>query len=456
MVPPISEAERDVSHAETEQASRAIDLPVRAIVTFCLMYASLLATVLIAFPMSSYLWKLASVPNAIVLVYCAVFLVVAWMMGQLVPALSPSRQALILGVLWAAIYWIKQASPLGDDWLHQVRMDEPQQVCALSEPLSEWLLLRTFESGAWRVTAAFSPLAGLLSSVLVLMTLFELIPTNRFNAWRFFSIWLFAANGIHLVFFKGYLETPQLAYPAALASVYLLVRYLKQHQPWTFVLSALFYSIACLLHGAHTFWFPIFILIPLYQIWVARSHTLTRFLFAPAALAALGWGVGLLSISSLLGCGIFLGAAAGGADGKMFVPIAEITSRFERYVFFSSDHFIEVASIASLVGLFLFMILPVFWRHLYRGVRSEDLNRAPLLLLMMLLFLAHCTLISLWNFDLGFPTDYDLMTSLGLLSIGLPLVILMEVLERPTASVYGLLFTSHCLSWALISRFLLR
>ncbi len=94
--------------------------------------------------------------------------------------------------------------------------------------------------------------------------------------------------------------------------------------------------------------------------------------------------------------------------------------------------------------------------HLYRGVRWEDLSGAPLLLLLLLLFLAHATLISLWNFDLGFPTDYDLMTSIGLLSIGLPLVILMKILERPTAFVYGFLVTSHCLSWALISRFLIR
>ena len=202
----------------------------------------LLVILFLTTPMFGFV--LPGLGGALFIAHCLVFLLFAWILLTKWSRLTDHLMSLILTLAWCPFYWLLDVTPLGDDWLAQVQFHPG---CMFSEALGEAYLKILYLNGLWYVTPYIAPASGSLTTYFVLRTLFLLTskaPESHRREWRFFAVCLFVSTGIHLIFFKGYLETTQLAVPFAVISSYLLLKYVQTGLLSYAIYSAGFFSLA--------------------------------------------------------------------------------------------------------------------------------------------------------------------------------------------------------------------
>ena len=258
-----------------------------------------------------------------------------------------------------------------------------------------------------------------------------------------------------MIFFKGYLETTQLAVPFAVISSYLLLKYVQTGLLSYAIYSAGFFSLAFLMHASNIFWFPVFFIIPVYVNLMVTNRAFNLNSLIPPLLAIILIITVLMILNQFEGFGIFAGGAAGGGDGKMFVPLFEVTSEYQRYVIFSKGHLSDVGAIFAVTNFLFLFAGPVYVLSWKKLLEKNPSQAGMFSLFFTLVFLAHFTLAFFWNFDLGFPQDYDLMVSMGILWLGLPLVLIMMTHSRPPLSAWLVLIYGQIVTWLHIGVYLL-
>jgi len=383
-----------------------------------------------------YVTNLPGLSNTYVLIYTIIFLILVLIVLYESNGLTDNYISLLFTFAWSPQYWLLTVLPLGDDWFIQAQQ---LPCCMFSEALGHALYKFIFTNELWHITPFIAPAAGSVTCYLVLRTLLLLtsdIAENHRTEWRFFSILLFVSSGVNLIYFKDYIETTQIASPFAVLSVYLLIRFCKTGRIVFSYYAAVFWSLAFLVHASNIFWWPVFFIISYYvDCYYHRKKCKFCFLL-PGLLSIILIIVIMLMLNSVEGYRIFAGGAAGGGDGKMFVPLMVASSRYEHYLLFSQSHFSDVATIMSITNFFFIFAGPIYLLSWRKIGKSKDLYLEPLSMLFVLIFLAHFTMVFFWNFDLGFPHDYDLMTSIGMLWLGLPLLLIMNAQTRPPASAW--------------------
>ncbi len=397
---------------------------------------------------SSYVAKFGAMFDGVAVAYATGFAAVACVLVTRAPRLSDARLSLLLTFAWIPIYWLRSVQGLGDDWLRHMRRHDGVM---LSEALSEALLRIIYEAGGWSLTPFLSPVCAVPVTFLSILTLLELVPEGpHARRWRVFAVLLFASSGLHLLFFRGFVETTQIAAPFAVAAVFLLLRFAKSGDRRQANGAGLMAGIACLCHGSHAFWLPVLALAPVLTAGEAWRRPRRRD-FVPLGLALGVIGVTLTVLHETEWFRVFVGNAAGGGDFRAFVPLLERTSPYERYLFFSLAHFADAANVFATSGFALLLLIPALaWRRVKPVGSVRQPEQGPYVVLV-LLFLAHAALYLSWNFDYGYPRDYDLMTSLGLTWLGLPLVVAMRLWSRPPVHAWAVLALAACASWRLIS-----
>ena len=389
------------------------------------------------------------------IIHCLVFLLFTWILLTKWSRLTDHLLSVILTLAWCPIYWLLDVTPLGDNWLAQVQIHPG---CMFSEALGVAYLKILYLNGLWYVTPYIAPASGSLTTYFALRILFLLTskaPESHVREWRFFAVCLFVSTGGHLIFFKGYLETTQLAVPFAVISSYLLLKHIQTGLLSYAIYSAGFFSLAFLMHASNIFWFPVFFILPVYVSLVVAKRAFNFNLLIPGLLSIILIIIVLMILNEFEGFEIFAGGAAGGGDGRMFVPLFEAAGEYERYVIFSKDHLSDVGAIFSVTNfLFLFAgpLYVISWKRL---IESNRCQRDIYSLFFILLFLAHFTLAFFWNFDLGFPHDFDLMVSMGILWLGLPLILIMMTHSRPPLSAWFVLIFGQIVTWLHIGIYLL-
>lgn len=267
---------------------------------------------------------------------------------------------------------------------------------------------------------------------------------------------LIAAIPLQMVFYRGYIETMMIAVPAGLLFLHALFRTADRPIPQNVIIASMALGLAVLMHGVYFFWLPV---LPL-MLWLSRifkirlpdSLTVWRIVSLSSAsvvIVALMYAGGL-GLIRLAGLELDWTNASGGGDGKAFVSFVEYAQNpFIAYTFGSRKHIVAVFSILVYAAP---LLLPMLVVRTVRMLRMpppslRDVMTADVALL--LLTGAFVGFITLWNFDLGFFFDFDLIFSLSI-----PLALLTERLWSAGAARAALLAVVQTLLWMLAySRF---
>jgi len=268
---------------------------------------------------------------------------------------------------------------------------------------------------------------------------------------------LITAIPLQMVFYRGYIETMMIAVPVGLFFLHGLFRAADRPSPRSIIIVSSALGLAVLVHGVYFFWLPVLpmllLLCHIFRIRLPGSLTAGRALslslisiVIPAAMY-----VGGLGLIRLAGFELDWMNASGGGDGKAFVSLVEdATNPFIAYTFGSWDHIVAVFSIPVFAAP---LLLPMLVMRIVKILRMpppslrESIQAADVALL--LLTGAFAAFITLWNFDLGFFWDFDLIFSLSI-----PLALLTERLWMMRAAWAALLSVMQTLLWMLaFSRF---
>ena len=269
----------------------------------------------------------------------------------------------------------------------------------------------------------------------------------------------YLASGVHLVFFSGYLESTLTSLPWLVGYIYLCLRYYDadsrrpKEARRNLIGAAFFLALAALFHGQITFLSPSLLIVILLKR-IGKGEV--RALWIDLALTAAIWiGLAVVTHSLLLAVGFHIeaGNIQGGGDSRRFVPLdpSEVQSHWVRFGMFSVAHFTEVANILAAASPLC------VWLWSSRVTRREDAtksSRRPEAWCLQLMALGYVSLVVLWNFDLHFPIDYDLMLSM---SIPFHLSVLSFLFSRPQGPTYGTFLMvggGIMYSWCIMSSFL--
>jgi len=219
---------------------------------------------------------------------------------------------------------------------------------------------------------------------------------------------LYLGCGVQAVFFRGYVENTQLAIPALLVAVRVLLRYVRRATPGldaTIVPAAAMMTLAALFHGQNAFLIPGLLAAAALRRLPARQYGA---LAADVALAG-------LTVAVVAGAAIDAVRAAGfvttpgnltARQATMFVAVWRPLAAQDDFRMFSFNHLLQVANIMA-VAFPAFPIVAIAlaaWRPMAAAPKSESL--------LAVLALGYLAFAFLWNFSLGFPNDYDLMVSM--------------------------------------------
>lgn len=261
-----------------------------------------------------------------------------------------------------ALYLARTVPPFGDTvfW----RAHAASTTLYLSEPLSQAVL----HLARARLDLV-APAAGLLAAAAWLF------------AWRgdrlAGALW-YLGSGIHLCFFRGFVENTQLAVPCALLYLGLLARHRESCSRRELLGAGACLALACLCHAQNLALAPALLL-------AGRRAPLGA--AAAAATTAAVFGL-LLALGFTFETGNF----GGGANRTLLAP------------FGSDGHESRVAAIVAGAA-------PVAWLAPLLFLRRARARRDPVPALAALGGLAFVALV---EFDLGFPQDWDVMVALTL------------------------------------------
>jgi hypothetical protein len=322
-----------------------------------------------------------------------------------------------LSCLLTYVYYETNTLPWGDTRIWTVQAAHKQ--AWLSEPFSNVLYYYMKRMGILEHLAGFF---GFLNSLLFFLVADRLYVSSRDEREAGLNAVIvslaYVGSGVHLYYFSGTIENTYTSTPFLLGFLYFYTQYwYRNRQPGTrgivdgdLAVASLFLVVASFFHGQNVFLYPA---IPIAAAWKYSWHSsprrMARDLVTSHALMLLVAGVCYL-VLIVLGFEVVAGNnVTGGADQSLFVPLGEMTSVHHRFLFFSGAHFGLVAGILSLASP-LFLAVPMLvvlgWKDAWkRGVFNTALVFPALGYICFLL---------LWNFDYGFPKDYDLMVSMGI------------------------------------------
>lgn len=309
---------------------------------------------------------------------------------------APWVFALLYGIPFFALNF---QDSLGDT--HQV-MDYVTQRYYMSEPgataIHYWfyrLLRDPFNLSAKAVIALTSSIAGVIYLWLTAKISFVLLPDADARRRLLFRLVYFAA-GSSLLFY-GYVENPPIAMPGEQAWVLATLIFLRTPSMRNNAMCGVALAIATLMHGRAAFLAPALLVGGL----IPAAPLSRRFLSATIGGAAFG-----LTLALVVG-GIFLfdpdgvmqnrvGNILGGGNRRMFV---------EGFRFFSESHWRELwcilwVSAGVTAPVILVGLISVFRR-----------SRPSYLIWAMSYIAAGMVYVSIWEFDYGFFTDWDLLFS---------------------------------------------
>lgn len=355
--------------------------------------AIVLAVLLVVTPSRVWVLSRGHLPQGNVILWLVLILGVAFASVLSRPSLRPS----LVGIAATAMYVAGSTASLGDraQWLAHMRSKE----LFVSEPLAQFVYSLVH---SWGGDPGLVPVIAGFAFAFVYLRLAQQVRGNAAGDW-FTVVGTYLATSLHLVFFRGFVENPPLALPLVLLFVGAALKHMDGGQPKHFYVAAVAGAAAGLLHGSTWFVLPAWWLTLLV---VGRNAGAwpTAWKMLASALATHAVTVGAFAATVLLlGYRFSLGNALGGGDAGAFVPLLYPTA-FAPATFFSRDHWLRVANIC-------FAGSPLFFVGAMAALRSRD--STPRALFLGLLALAYIGFISLWNFDLAFPGDYDLMFSLS-------------------------------------------
>jgi hypothetical protein len=248
---------------------------------------------------------------------------------------------------------------------------------------------------------------------------------------------LYLHTPLPFLYSYGFVENPQLAIPFLLLAIVTLGECV-QGRRGMWAGSALL-GVACFVHGFVTFFLPV---IPIAAVLRsisrrsgnARARRILRDVSEGTAACAAAIVLCLMATVAV-GLELQIGNVTGGEDNLRFVPLRpEDMSFWTRFVMFSMEHLVEFSNIV-VFGLPVLVVGPAFL--LFRPTKLSSLIGSPVAAFYASWIVGYLAFVFLWNFDLGFPADLDLMLSgsVGALPIGLVLV--REILTQ-TGSDDGL------------------
>jgi len=354
---------------------------------------------------------------------------------------------IVFAAILAAMYASARVVPLGDHDLW-IRAAAGNQLPG-SEILAMALYAAAQRAG---IGLDYVPIAiGTVSGFLYLQVCDHLLASGGNLSARRAKILaglLYLGSGVQLLFFRQYVENTPPSIPFLLLYVFFAVSYLRGRRrgfDWNLSFSALALLLACMTHGQNVFLTPsLAILIVLRRLLRKQYLASLRDVGASVGLAA-GVFAGIYYGLQALGFHILQGNIRGGGDKIMFVPLHDVPSPWVDFTFFSVSHLLQLSNTIVLVCPVAAMALVLGLRsslagcragcHAHAGVSMSDLlspdsntwprggchghatHREGLdeHLFLVILGLGYLGFACLWNFDLGFPGDYDLMTSMGIL-----------------------------------------
>jgi hypothetical protein len=289
----------------------------------------------------------------------------------------------------------------------------------LSEGLGAALQHAAHAVGGMEGQRALPPLLGGLACFAWLRTAAALRPTTSPAARAVVGLaWL--ASPVVLVFGYDFVENAQAALPAALAALPALVRAADGARPdaerrRAAAVAGAWFGVSASTHGSALFVAP-----AVFCAIAATSRGRGRAALCDAA-AALGAFAAVVAAAfgllAAVGFELVVGHAAGGADG-LFVPwSAAGAGATVRYGFMDLAHWRDAAQVVVFAAP-----LAVFALPLRRGAAVAAALLWPPL--------GHAGFALLWNFDLGFPIDFDLMLGLGVVGQLRAALVVADAAER--------------------------
>jgi hypothetical protein len=266
--------------------------------------------------------------------------------------------------------------------------------------------------------------------------------------------------GFSMLYFSSYIENTQLALPFSLMATYFLAQHISNPSAHaSLAIGTFFLLCAMLFHGQNVFLLPAFILVIL-AARLGRDDPLKKLggdLLTAVTVTFLTMAAFYFSVITL-GYELLPGNVTGGSDEKIFVPIYGFSQMpfFFRFYMYSAAHLSELSNIVVhstplILVFFPYLCLRLFISNQKKGV---SFSITPVVLVSGSMAACFLAFISLWNFDLGFPTDLDLMVSM---SFGLSLVIFsllyQLIKENKKILISSILLTSMLNLW-FISGFL--
>lgn len=355
-----------------------------------------------------------------------------------------SRIASVL--ILVGLYITFRGPVLGDDWARTLHFATRTDV-HLSSVMAHGIY---FAASFLGIAAAYVPvIAGGVASFVMLTTLREMFPQQSRD--YFFATLLYFGAGLHILFLFDYIETTGLSVPALAAFYWAAHRYLAKKNSEAFAyayLSAAFLGLATAIHTMNAGMVPLFLIMVAMRRASARSwKTLAIESAAGLAIIAVIYfaSVGILAF---LKYAIVTGDLHGGGDGKLLVPLFVTTSGMERYTFFTVKHFIEAANILSIsyASAFAVPFLCVLSKR-YASFFSDKRN-----VLAGFGCLAYISFVLLFNFDLGYPTDLDLMLALSTPMVLFCISLIIRLVESPWMRI-AFIVAQTCVTWAYASTF---
>lgn len=153
----------------------------------------------------------------------------------------------------------------------------------------------------------------------------------------------------------------------------------------------------------------------------------------------------------------FPGSSLGGGDGLRFVPTnTDELNRYATFTMLSAKHLIQISTIMAFSGFYILTIPVVFLYKIItiKGSASDTENSSfdrPAIKLLALASLGYLSFIVLWNFDFGYPSDIDLMLTMGI-PFSLFNLIVINNLIRSNAFKAILISASGMLSFFILSQ----
>ena len=331
--------------------------------------------------------------------------------------LSKTRSHILANVICSSILFVAyiglRIQPLGDH-LHWARQ-AGTNILWMSELLSNLIYNLVYNRGI--SIQYIAPIFGWATCLVYLHIGKEIISETNSSYFTFLYRLSFLSTGTSILFYFNYIENTILSIPFSLLYLYFSIKFLKDNSKrLNLVAASLALSIACLFHGQNTFFIPslyIFIIIEGLRNSdyknILRNMALSTIVIIATILTA-------ITITTMAGYQVLPGNINGGGDSAHFVPFfgADAT-RYTRFLMFSIGHLAEISNIvvhsspAVLIFSIMFTYRVAARKHDYfTSIRDE-----PVLVVTGVLTLCYLLFVILWNFDLGFPVDLDLMISLG-------------------------------------------